>query len=327
MDDGTRAPEHQSRERSLGPGRAEGAEGAEFILEPVHALRIRTGPLDFDSSVLFCYSSFFVYYLHYLHYISIRPWVGLVRSFKCAVILFQPGKVQLLICSESSLFGPQAIAIPGMFRRAHASLQLQRHSSGRSNSGSSSGCCSEVLCAFQLQTRSYHFFSSASTSSRSRLYSALSLPLTHREQINSQPQSHPSVSLPRRPLVRTCAARSFSNCSPSASSTARNTLKSRGQNLRYGRSSGLGFLTPTSAATSSSLSSIPHSTQSRPFSSTIPAMTATKIDGTAIAKKIRERLHAEIESTQKVNPRYKPSLKIIQGMSSTQNLQSYANQT
>ncbi|CZT45260.1 C-1-tetrahydrofolate synthase [Rhynchosporium secalis] len=41
-------------------------------------------------------------------------------------------------------------------------------------------------------------------------------------------------------------------------------------------------------------------------------MTATKIDGTAIAKKIRERLHAEIESTQKVNPRYKPSLKIIQ---------------
>jgi methylenetetrahydrofolate dehydrogenase (NADP+)/methenyltetrahydrofolate cyclohydrolase/formyltetrahydrofolate synthetase len=42
-------------------------------------------------------------------------------------------------------------------------------------------------------------------------------------------------------------------------------------------------------------------------------MTATKIDGTAIAKKIRERLHAEIESTQKINPRYKPSLKIIQG--------------
>lgn len=41
-------------------------------------------------------------------------------------------------------------------------------------------------------------------------------------------------------------------------------------------------------------------------------MTATKIDGTAIAKAIRERLHAEIEATQKTNPRYKPSLKIIQ---------------
>lgn len=42
-------------------------------------------------------------------------------------------------------------------------------------------------------------------------------------------------------------------------------------------------------------------------------MTATKIDGTAIAKSIRERLHKEIEDTQKTNPRYKPSLKIIQG--------------
>jgi methylenetetrahydrofolate dehydrogenase (NADP+)/methenyltetrahydrofolate cyclohydrolase/formyltetrahydrofolate synthetase len=42
-------------------------------------------------------------------------------------------------------------------------------------------------------------------------------------------------------------------------------------------------------------------------------MTATKIDGTAIAKKIREKLHAEIVEAQKTNPRYKPSLKIIQG--------------
>ena len=41
-------------------------------------------------------------------------------------------------------------------------------------------------------------------------------------------------------------------------------------------------------------------------------MTAIKIDGTAIAKAIRERLHAEIQSTQKVNPRFNPSLKIIQ---------------
>ena len=39
---------------------------------------------------------------------------------------------------------------------------------------------------------------------------------------------------------------------------------------------------------------------------------ATKIDGTAIAKKIREGLHAEILEKQKLNPRYKPSLKIIQ---------------
>ncbi|KAK3935898.1 C-1-tetrahydrofolate synthase, cytoplasmic [Diplogelasinospora grovesii] len=41
-------------------------------------------------------------------------------------------------------------------------------------------------------------------------------------------------------------------------------------------------------------------------------MAATKIDGTAIAKKIRERLHAEIAEKKKSNPRYQPSLKIIQ---------------
>ncbi|ESZ97119.1 putative C1 tetrahydrofolate synthase [Sclerotinia borealis F-4128] len=41
-------------------------------------------------------------------------------------------------------------------------------------------------------------------------------------------------------------------------------------------------------------------------------MTATKIDGTAIAKKIREKIHAEIDNAQKTNPRFKPSLKIIQ---------------
>ncbi|RMD40991.1 hypothetical protein DV735_g4129, partial [Chaetothyriales sp. CBS 134920] len=41
-------------------------------------------------------------------------------------------------------------------------------------------------------------------------------------------------------------------------------------------------------------------------------MVATKIDGNAIAKSIRERLHASIQEKQKTNPRYIPSLKIIQ---------------
>jgi methylenetetrahydrofolate dehydrogenase (NADP+)/methenyltetrahydrofolate cyclohydrolase/formyltetrahydrofolate synthetase len=41
-------------------------------------------------------------------------------------------------------------------------------------------------------------------------------------------------------------------------------------------------------------------------------MVGEKIDGTAIAKKIRERLHEEIEQTQRTNPRFKPSLKILQ---------------
>lgn len=51
----------------------------------------------------------------------------------------------------------------------------------------------------------------------------------------------------------------------------------------------------------------------RPFSATQRKMTAEKIDGTAIAKRIRVRLQAEIKQKQETNPRYKPSLTIIQG--------------
>jgi len=51
----------------------------------------------------------------------------------------------------------------------------------------------------------------------------------------------------------------------------------------------------------------------RAFSTTSRTMAATKIDGTGIAKKIRERLHAEISEKQKTNPRFQPSLTIIQG--------------
>lgn len=50
----------------------------------------------------------------------------------------------------------------------------------------------------------------------------------------------------------------------------------------------------------------------RPFSSTPNIMAATKIDGTAIAKSIREGLKAEIEQIQQTNPRFKPSLTIFQ---------------
>ncbi|PGH03263.1 hypothetical protein GX51_04133 [Blastomyces parvus] len=41
-------------------------------------------------------------------------------------------------------------------------------------------------------------------------------------------------------------------------------------------------------------------------------MAAVKIDGTTIAKSIRERLNAEIQKTQETNPRFKPSLVIFQ---------------
>ena len=50
----------------------------------------------------------------------------------------------------------------------------------------------------------------------------------------------------------------------------------------------------------------------RPFSSSASKMAATKIDGTAIAKAIRERISGEIKKTQTTNPRYKPSLTIVQ---------------
>lgn len=55
--------------------------------------------------------------------------------------------------------------------------------------------------------------------------------------------------------------------------------------------------------------SIPLSTS---YVSSHPKMVARKIDGTAIAKSIRERLNAEIRKRQQTNPRYKPSLVIIQ---------------
>ncbi|KAL8826940.1 MAG: hypothetical protein Q9191_003495 [Dirinaria sp. TL-2023a] len=51
---------------------------------------------------------------------------------------------------------------------------------------------------------------------------------------------------------------------------------------------------------------------SRRISITPSAMAAAKIDGTSIAKSIRERINADIKKVQESNPRYKPSLRIIQ---------------
>ena len=51
----------------------------------------------------------------------------------------------------------------------------------------------------------------------------------------------------------------------------------------------------------------------RHFSSTRFTMAGQKIDGTAIAKSIREKLGAKIKERQEKNPRYRPSLKIVQG--------------
>ena len=42
-------------------------------------------------------------------------------------------------------------------------------------------------------------------------------------------------------------------------------------------------------------------------------MMATRIDGAAIAKKIREGLRAQIKKQQETDSGFKPSLKIVQG--------------
>lgn len=63
----------------------------------------------------------------------------------------------------------------------------------------------------------------------------------------------------------------------------------------------------------SHLSHLSHASN-RHFSTSYPTMTAVRLDGTAIAKKIRERLAAEIVEKQKSNPKYQPCLKIIQGL-------------
>ena len=57
---------------------------------------------------------------------------------------------------------------------------------------------------------------------------------------------------------------------------------------------------------------IPHALGAKQFSSSASTMAAEKIDGKAIANKIQERINAEIKKTQEINPRYKPSLTIIQ---------------
>lgn len=61
-------------------------------------------------------------------------------------------------------------------------------------------------------------------------------------------------------------------------------------------------------------SSLVSSRNNRLFSTTTAAMVARQLDGTAIAKAIRERIGAEIAERQKANPRYQPCLKIIQSM-------------
>jgi hypothetical protein len=97
------------------------------------------------------------------------------------------------------------------------------------------------------------------------------------------------------PLKSTAQAHSiYSDCFP---------VNNRHNNLAS-------IFSPASVVESLSFSN--RSQQKRLFSST--TMVATKLDGNAIAKSIREKLCAEVNEKQKLNPRFKPCLKIIQGM-------------
>ncbi|KAL8928591.1 MAG: hypothetical protein Q9208_001825 [Pyrenodesmia sp. 3 TL-2023] len=55
-----------------------------------------------------------------------------------------------------------------------------------------------------------------------------------------------------------------------------------------------------------------HFTEKRAFSGSARTMAAERIDGTAIAKSIRDKINSDIKRTQETNPRYKPSLTIVQ---------------
>ncbi|KAK9477321.1 formate--tetrahydrofolate ligase-domain-containing protein [Lipomyces japonicus] len=69
---------------------------------------------------------------------------------------------------------------------------------------------------------------------------------------------------------------------------------------------------PGKTAVISSNFSRPLESLVRLFSTSSIAMVAELIDGTGIAKAIRESIHAEIDAVQKIRPTFKPSLVIIQ---------------
>lgn len=102
----------------------------------------------------------------------------------------------------------------------------------------------------------------------------------------------------------------------SSSSALRATVRSNGQaQLRstFTRSASL-FSASSSTPRPAPLSYNNTITSShRSFTTSSRNMVAQKIDGNAIAKEIREGLHVQIDEKRQNNPRFNPSLKIIQG--------------
>lgn len=73
------------------------------------------------------------------------------------------------------------------------------------------------------------------------------------------------------------------------------------------------LISSKSGSLSSVVASPTNTNTIRTFSSSPVTMVASKIDGAAIAKDIREGLKSEIEKYQQTNPRFVPNLVIFQG--------------
>ena len=105
--------------------------------------------------------------------------------------------------------------------------------------------------------------------------------------------------------IRRCSTLSYAAYQSSllsGLSTAKTTAKRRRRINRHS--------TPNSLGVNDSIAAVAQN--KRQASSKTRNMAAEKIDGTAIAKSIRERISADIKKKQEANPRYKPSLTIVQ---------------
>ncbi|KAK4176051.1 putative C-1-tetrahydrofolate synthase [Triangularia setosa] len=118
-----------------------------------------------------------------------------------------------------------------------------------------------------------------------------------------------STSLPE---FRRCSSAQPDDCHSAAPRSAPRQSQSpspvkvvHAQRLRLNRNHTTALLHSASAQTNSYLAH-------RAFSSSSAAMVAQKIDGTAVAKRVREQLKAEIAEKKEINPRFQPCLKIIQ---------------
>lgn len=140
-------------------------------------------------------------------------------------------------------------------------------------------------------------------------------------QTQGQTQSHAailSLSLPMRPFSTPTHSRPA--LSPGTGLLAHATVRSP-SSRPHSTTSKAAFSLPRRPTRLGSPYLLTHPSSSfyrRRRFTTSAAMSARILDGTAIAKSIRERIGTEIAEKQKLNPRYKPCLKIIQGTHSAQ---------